>query len=54
MKEYNKHLIYEASDPHPKIHREGHCLICDGGLGICSLCGAGERDLDKPCKSKND
>ena len=50
MKECNGHLIYEPFDPHPKLHREGHCLVCDKGLGIYSVCGAGEAELGDPCK----
>ena len=52
MKAYNGHLIYEPSDLHIKIHRDGHCLICDRGLGICSVCGAGEAELGEPCKGR--
>ena len=50
MKDYNGHKIYESSDLHPSWHREGKCLICDGGLAICSVCGKGEVELDKPCE----
>lgn len=51
MKIINKHLIYESKDEHPKYHKEGHCIICDGGLCICSKCGAAEIELDKPCEA---
>ena len=52
MKEVNGHLIYEPKDPHPKWHKEGHCPICDGGLGICSKCGKAEIELGQPCNKK--
>lgn len=29
--------------------RPTRCLVCDGGLAICALCGAAEIELDKPC-----
>lgn len=25
------------------------CPICDWGLAVCSVCGAAESELDKPC-----
>ena len=53
MKEYNGHKIYEPSDPHPKWHTDDtHCLICDGGLSICSVCSEFEAGLDQPCNAK--
>lgn len=50
----NGHLIYEPSDPHPKLHREGHCFVCDGGLGICSVCGRAESELSQPCEVRDE
>ena len=35
----------EARDP----DRPTRCLVCDGGLAICALCGAAEIELDEPC-----
>lgn len=29
--------------------RPPRCLVCDGGLAICALCGAAEIELDEPC-----
>ena len=53
MKDYNGHKIYEPSDPHPKWHRgDASCLICDGGLSICSVCGKAEVELGQPCNVK--
>lgn len=28
----------------------GHCMVCDGGLSVCAICGEGEAGLDNPCK----
>ena len=27
------------------FHRDGSCPICDGGLGLCQVCGAAEEEL---------
>jgi hypothetical protein len=45
----NGHLIFEPKDPHPNLHKEVNCVICDGGLAVCSVCGKGEVELDQPC-----
>lgn len=51
MKVVNGHKVYEPKDPHPTWHRDdSHCLICDGGLSICSVCGKAEIELSvQPC-----
>lgn len=28
---------------------EGHCQICDGGLGLCTVCGCAEGSLATEC-----
>ena len=32
-----------------ELDRPTRCLVCDGGLAICALCGAAEIELDEPC-----
>jgi len=54
MNELTEHKLIKPTDPHPKWHREGHCPICDGGLGICSVCGKAESELDQPCQPSQD
>jgi len=29
--------------------REGHCVICDGGLKVCEICGCAEGSLATEC-----
>lgn len=32
--------------------REGHCMVCDGGLSLCKVCGALEGALPTQCPKK--
>ena len=32
--------------------RTGNCPVCDWGLGVCSVCGAGEIELEEECNPK--
>ena len=29
--------------------KEGHCMFCDGGLQLCTVCGQGEGELTATC-----
>ena len=43
-----KHDLHRPGDHgHTDYELEGHCMICDGGLGICKVCGLAECELDE-------
>ena len=30
------------------------CLVCDGGLSVCKICGKAEIELQEPCETKTE
>lgn len=49
----NGHVLVEAEDcPCRRTPDSRACPVCDWGLGICSVCGAAEIELDQPCTKK--
>lgn len=38
---------------HEKCPNPGRCMICDGGLALCALCGCGEGGLPTDCPGYN-
>lgn len=55
MKLYKNHLIYDHRDCANLGHKPGNggedkqCIICEGGLSVCAICGEYEAGLDRPC-----
>lgn len=43
-------LLTSKTCPCRKDDDDRRCPTCDWGLGVCSLCGAAEIELDEPCK----
>jgi hypothetical protein len=41
---YEKHTDSKQCHPYP-----GSCWICDGGLGVCTVCGGAEGSLTIEC-----
>lgn len=37
---------------HTKCERDGRCMICDGGLFLCSVCGGFEGSLLPECPGR--
>lgn len=44
-----KHVLITPATCRCKRYADYPCSICDGGLAVCSLCGAAEIELDGPC-----
>ena len=46
------HQLYKPEDFTEEDYQNGNqiaCLVIDGGLAICKVCGRGEAELDEPC-----
>ena len=43
------HTFYKCEQP---CHKP-HCMFCDGGLGFCTVCQAGEGTLPQNCPGKS-
>lgn len=41
---YEKHTSSDQCHPYPES-----CIVCDGGLGICTVCGGAEGSLTTDC-----
>jgi len=45
-----KHVYFTSKDHnHSDEFYSGNCIVCDGGLGICKVCGCIEASLAKEC-----